>query len=577
MNKIDLTPFIIKHQLSESFIVHAKKWFIPLAQDIILHHRNATSPIVIGINGAQGSGKSTLADLLVYLFQQDQLKAVSLSLDDFYLTFQERAKLAEQVHPLFITRGAPGTHDIDLADGTIHQLLNNDDITRIPRFNKAADNRLPTSQWDSIIAPVDIIVLEGWCLGSEPQNKSALFQPINDLEQQQDPDGIWRHYANQQLHHYKQLFSLIDSWIMLKAPSFDCVFNWRLEQEQKLKMTVNGDIKTMSDAEIAHFIKHYQRITEHTLNTLPNKVNYMFELNEQREISQLVHKEHHHCCEANDSELLIFTDLDGSLLDHYSYSHSAADKMLEMLEEKSIPVIPISSKTKSELLHLRQSLNNAHPFIIENGAAVFIPIGYFNQQPYDTEEIGDFWVKKFVHIRHYWQSLITHIESVTNDKFITFSELSIEQISALTGLEKEAANRASRRLYGEPVAWKGSEEDKQKFIAELTDMGANVLEGGRFLHISGDTNKGSAMTWLLDEYKQQRNQQSLITLAIGDSPNDIAMLEVANIALVIRSPARKPPKLERQNNTYLSKLYGPEGWAQTVADILDDKNISLSK
>lgn len=577
MNEIDLNPFIIEHQLPDSFLEHAGNWFIPLAKQLISHQKDAGKPLVIGINGAQGSGKSTLADLLVYLFQQDQHKAVSLSIDDFYLTFKDRVKLAEQVHPLFITRGVPGTHDIDLARDTIHQLLNNDGTVRIPRFNKAADNRLPARQWDSITGPIDIIVIEGWCLGSEPQDNSALHQPINDLEQQQDPDGIWRHYANRQLYHYKQLFSLIDSWIMLKAPSFDCVFNWRLEQEQKLKTTVSSEMKTMNDAEVAHFIKHYQRITEHTLTTLPNKVNYMFELNEQRDISQLVHKEHHHCCEANDPRLLIFTDLDGSLLDHFNYSHSAANNMLEKLEDNGIPVIPVSSKTKAELLHLRQSLNNTHPFIIENGAAVFIPIGYFNQQPYGTEEIGGFWVKKFVHIRHYWQSLITHIESVAIDKFITFSELSTEQISALTGLEKEAATRASRRLFGEPVVWKGSQEEKQQFVAELTGMGATVLEGGRFLHVSGDANKGSAMAWLLDEYKQQLNKQSLTTLAIGDSPNDVAMLEVANIALLIRSPARKPPELERKKNTYLSELYGPEGWAQTVAEILDVKNISLSK
>jgi len=577
MNEINLTPFIIKHKLPVTFIPHAQKWFIPLAKEIVSHQKKANTPIVIGINGAQGSGKSTLADLLVYLFQQESLNAVSLSIDDFYLTFKDRVKLSQQIHPLFKTRGVPGTHDIDLAYNTVQQLLHHDDAIRIPRFNKAADNRLPASQWDSITEPVDIIVIEGWCLGSEPQDKSALHRPINDLEEQYDLDGIWRHYVNQQLHNYTPLFSLIDTWVMLKAPSFDCVFNWRHEQEKKLKMALNTDMATMNDDEIAHFIKHYQRITEHTLNTLPSKVNYMFELDEQREISQLVHKEDHRCFQAKNSELLIFTDLDGSLLDHYNYSHSAADTMLEKLERNDIPVIPVSSKTKAELLYLRQSLNNDHPFIIENGAAVFIPIGYFNEQPFDTEKIGDFWVKKFVHIRHYWQSLITHISSVSNAKFITFSELSTDQISALTGLEREAANRASRRLFGEPVAWKGTEDEKQLFITELTGMGANVLEGGRFLHVSGDTNKGNAMTWLLDEYKQQQSNQSLTTLAIGDSPNDLAMLEVADIALIIRSPARKPLELEHHQNYYTSRLYGPEGWAQTVAEIVDDKNISLSK
>jgi len=299
MAKIDLNPFIIKHKLPNNFTAQAEKWFIPVAKQLISHQRKAKSPIVIGINGAQGSGKSTLADLLVYLFQQHQLNAVSLSLDDFYLTFKDRVKLAEQVHPLFKTRGVPGTHDVDLAYDTLQQLIHHDGTTIIPRFNKAADNRLPASQWDSVTEPVDIIVIEGWCLGSEPQQQSALQQPINDLEQHDDVDGIWRHYANQQLHYYKPLFSLIDKWIMLKAPSFDCVFNWRLEQEQKLKMTVSDEMNTMSNDEVAHFIKHYQRITEHTLTTLANKVNYMFELNEQRDISQLVYKEHNAYMQTN--------------------------------------------------------------------------------------------------------------------------------------------------------------------------------------------------------------------------------------------------------------------------------------
>ena len=189
MTKIDLSPFIIKHHLPDTFIGQAEKWFIPLAKKIVLHQKKANTPIVIGINGAQGSGKSTLADLLVFLFQHDHLKATSLSLDDFYLTFQDRVKLAERIHPLFVTRGAPGTHDIELATNTLHQLLNNDGTTRIPRFNKAADNRLPAKQWDSVTGPLDIIVIEGWCLGAEPQDKSTLLHPINDLEEQLDPDG----------------------------------------------------------------------------------------------------------------------------------------------------------------------------------------------------------------------------------------------------------------------------------------------------------------------------------------------------------------------------------------------------
>ena len=270
----------------------------------------------------------------------------------------------------------------------------------------------------------------------------------------------------------------------------------------------------------------------------------------------------------DNSQLLIFTDLDGSLLDHYNYSHQAADAMLEHLESINTPVIPTSSKTKEELLHIRLSLKNVHPFIIENGAAVFIPIGYFEAQPFGTSENGQFWVKEFVHPRHYWQSLITHVSTIGNENFTTFSELTTQQIASLTGLEIDAASRASHRLFGEPVHWSGTDEEKQRFIDELIGMGATVLQGGRFIHVSGDINKGKAMLWLIEQYKKLNNETTIKSLAIGDSPNDIAMLETADIALLIRSPSHDFPKLDRHQNTYLLESHGPKGWAQGVSGIL---------
>ena len=271
------------------------------------------------------------------------------------------------------------------------------------------------------------------------------------------------------------------------------------------------------------------------------------------------------------SNILIFTDMDGSLLCHDSYSHEAAAPMLMQLKKIGIPVIPTTSKTKAELLHLRLSLENTAPFIIENGAAVFIPIGYFPEQPEDTEIVGDFWVKKFVHNRYYWQSLITHISRVDTGKFTTFSELTTRQIAELTGLDDESSNRASRRLYGEPVVWKGNNDEKELFTLELKDMGANVLQGGRFIHVSGECDKGQAMLWLVDVFKRNKPEVPVTTVAIGDSQNDVAMLEMADIALLIRSPVHPLPKLERSNKIYISEYLGPEGWAQGVKDILNER------
>jgi D-glycerate 3-kinase len=564
--------FIVKHQLPKSYVDTIQNWFEPVAQEIALHQKEAGMPLVIGINGAQGSGKSTLADLLVFLLTtQHSLSAVAMSIDDFYYTREQRAQLANTVHPLLATRGVPGTHDVALAEKTIHSLSDFRGPTSVPQFNKAIDDRLAESQWPVISKPVDVIVIEGWCLGAQAQTEADLEQPVNDLEQDEDPQEIWRYYVNQQLSgNYSNLFEVIDTWIMLKAPSFDCVFNWRLEQENKLRVslsqnraTTQQDIDKIMDEEAAgRFIKFYQRITEHLLATLPNRVNYLFELDENRVIQSLNYPHH-----IKAPGLIIFTDMDGSLLDHHDYNHQAADALLKQLADNNIPVIPNTSKTLAELLIIRKSLNNQHPFIAENGAAVFIPIGYFPEQPAGTRQQGEFWLKEFVENREHWQSLLAVLPDKFNDCYTSFAQSSIDDIMAMTGLNRESSICSSQRAYGEPLAWSGSEEDKLELISLLNKRGATILQGGRFMHISGRCDKGQALQWLLEQY-QHYSEKKVISIAIGDSENDIQMLEKAHIALLIRSPVHDLPTLERDNNLYISKTTGPEGWNEGVNTIL---------
>ena len=572
MNSNKFQDFIVKHQLPKSYVDTIHNWFEPVAQEIASHQKDAGMPLVIGINGAQGSGKSTLADLLVYLLTtQHSLSAVAMSIDDFYYTREQRVQLANTVHPLLATRGVPGTHDIALAEKTIQSLRHFQAAVAVPKFNKAIDDRLAESEWPIINKPVDVIVLEGWCLGAQAQTEADLQQAVNDLEQDEDPQAIWRCYVNQQLKdNYSNLFKLIDTWIMLKAPSFDCVFNWRLEQENKLRLslsqnptTTKQDIdKIMDDKAVGRFIKFYQRITQDLLTTLPNKVNYLYELDENRVIQSLNYPQ-----QSKTSDVVIFTDMDGSLLDHYDYNHQAADLLLKQLEANNIPVIPNTSKTFAELLNIRKSLNNQHPFIVENGAAVFIPVGYFTQQPADTRQEGEFWLKEFVESREYWQSLLAVLPDKFNGCYTSFAQSSIDDIMAMTGLNRESAICSSQRAYGEPLAWVGSEEDKLEFISLLNKRGATILQGGRFMHISGSCDKGQALQWLMQQY-QEHSEKRLTSIAIGDSQNDIKMLEQADIALLIRSPVHPLPTLERNNNLYISDSTGPEGWNEGVNTIL---------
>lgn len=575
MQSIDISRFITRHQLPDSYAQLAKQWFFPLAEQLATHQKGAKKTLVIGINGAQGSGKSTLADLLVFIFEQHyQLNAVSISIDDFYYTRQQRIELAAQIHPLLLTRGVPGTHDVALAQQTLDKLTQDDKPTQVPRFNKAQDDRYPQTQWDIVASDVDIVIFEGWCLGAEAQKANDLLIPVNGLEENNDSQFIWRNYVNQQLQqHYRCLFKSIDLWVMLKAPSFDCVFDWRLQQENKLRESIDDKRKTMDERAIKQFIQYYQRITEHLLHTLPAKVDYLFELDEQRNIVHFSQPLLAQPRNNKTSNLLIFTDMDGSLLDHTTYSHAAADPLLEFLHVRNIPVIPVTSKTEAEVLFLRKALKNQHPFIIENGAAVFIPKGYFDRQPKDTKDVGDYWVKEFVKPRSHWQKLITQLDDDYSPFYISFSQLGISGIMEMTGLEHEEAVRASQRGYGEPLVWKGSEHQKRVFSEQLKMKGAQVLQGGRFMHISGCSDKGLAAQWLNAQY-QLTSATHIETLAIGDSQNDVAMLEQAGIALLIRSPVQAFPVIQRHEKTYFSKKYGPEGWVDGVEKILHSLSIN---
>lgn len=569
MLNIDISSFIAHQHLPNSYQQHAEQWFLPLADNIVAHQIGAKQPLVIGVNGAQGSGKSTLSELLVYLFKQHyKLNAVTLSIDDFYLTRQERKALAEDIHPLLMTRGVPGTHDIALAIQVFSDLLASKLPVFVPRFNKSVDDRY--SENDKIDMPVDMVILEGWCVGSEPQAAALLTKPVNALESEQDVEANWRTYVNNQLaSDYQQLFGMVDIWVMLKVPNFDCVYQWRLEQEEKLRAKVGEQQHVMSPEQVATFIQYYQRITQYTLNTLPSKTHFLYELDEQRKIINLSCKPIK-LLPMKPKKWLIFTDMDGTLLDHHSYSFAAALPTLQQLAAQHIPVIPITSKTQAELEQLRKDLDNTHPFIIENGAAVFIPKGYFSFQPDDTVEQGQYWVKAFVEPRETWQALIDKNLADYPEQFVSFSDAGIAGIIEMTSLAPDAAAKAAQRQYGEPLKWLGDAQTKQTFINALKAQGANVLEGGRFVHISGNSDKGRALQWLAAQYQEQAPEKKVSTIALGDSQNDVAMLEVADYAVAIRSPVNDLPALKRETGLLVSEAEGPTGWAQAIKTIIDD-------
>ena len=208
------------------------------------------------------------------------MRAVALSLDDFYLTHDARQRLAREVHPLLATRGPPGTHDVGMAGAAIDQLRSKGKVT-LPRFDKSTDNRTPRGTWATIASPVDVILLEGWCVGALSQGRAALATPVNDLERDEDPQGVWRAYVNDQLDGpYQTLFGRLHDLILLEAPSFEVVAGWRAEQEAKLR--AHG-ASGMNPAQIAHFVAHYERLTRWILAEMPGRADWVVTLDAERQ------------------------------------------------------------------------------------------------------------------------------------------------------------------------------------------------------------------------------------------------------------------------------------------------------
>lgn len=265
---------------------------------------------------------------------------------------------------------------------------------------------------------------------------------------------------------------------------------------------------------------------------------------------------------------VIFTDMDGTLLDHDSYSFTAAKPTLDALAARAIPVIPTTSKTFAEMLVLRDTIGLTGPFIVENGAAIYIPHGFFNRKPTGTVWQDGFWCLPFISSKAYWLKMLEVVKEEFDGLFTHFSQMSITEIQRATGLDEASANRAAQRQFGEPVLWQGSEQQKHAFITALTERGASILEGGRFIHVSGDCNKGLALSWFMQEYQRQ-NHTATQSIALGDGNNDVAMLEAATIAVRIASPAHSPPTLEKQTQVYTSTLQGPEGWTEMLTQLLD--------
>ena len=241
-----------------------------------------STPLVLSLSGAPGTGKTTLANELAYAFKQCfSLNSAIVSLDDFYLSRAERADLAKSIHPLAITRGPPGTHDVKRLIDVIQKLRKNLSA-RAPVFNKALDDRVEKTR---LIKPAGVIICEGWFWGAIAEPGSALINPVNRLEEEQDHLGIWRSWVNDQIARYKEAF-VSDISIYLRAPSSIASVEWRKLQEEE-NLAKNGEDKSNIKLDIEKFLAHFERLVRWIDKDLSGRANIEIVLDEHHDISRI--------------------------------------------------------------------------------------------------------------------------------------------------------------------------------------------------------------------------------------------------------------------------------------------------
>ncbi|MCQ2191841.1 MAG: hypothetical protein MJZ23_03105 [Paludibacteraceae bacterium] len=275
--------------LGEELLEDLERVYLPLANMIAIG-LDTSSTQVIGVNGAQGAGKTSFCTLMKLVLEGGfGLKVLSLSIDDLYMSHSDREKLAKSVHPLFKTRGVPGTHYVQKGIDLLNTLANAapTDSTPIPRFNKAYDDVYPEKEWDRFVGRPDVILFDGWFMGATEQPLSDLIEPVNDLERLEDPEAVWRTYVNLQLKtEYSRLFDCLNLLVMLQVPSFEKVYEWRALQEKKLRIATKGqtDLRVMNDDEVKRFISHYERLTRWMLKDMPEHVDVLYAVNNDHRI-----------------------------------------------------------------------------------------------------------------------------------------------------------------------------------------------------------------------------------------------------------------------------------------------------
>ncbi len=274
-----------KERMIKSFLIPLCFWINKKA--------NKKGPYFVGLAGGQGTGKTTISSLIrIILTKYFKLNVFRISIDDFYKTRKERINLSKRVHPMLLTRGVPGTHDINMMLNFFRKSKSKKfKRLRLPTFNKSIDDRYNKKKWYDLKKRPDVIIFEGWCVGAKSEKNTTLNKAINPLERAKDQKKIWRKHVNHQLKSkYKNLYSQLNCLIYLKAKNFSLLQKWRLKQERKLWVKSKVKSKIMSREDVLNFMQTYQRITQNMFRNMPKYASVIFNLNSNHQIKSAVYK-----------------------------------------------------------------------------------------------------------------------------------------------------------------------------------------------------------------------------------------------------------------------------------------------
>ena len=236
----------------------------------------------IMVAGSQGSGKSSLSKLIkLYLKKFYSKNVIIISMDDFYLSKKQRTQLSKNIHPLFLTRGAPGTHDLELLNKKIIQIFDKEFPVYLPIFDKVTDTRKRTYRK---VLKGDVIIFEGWCAGAQPVNQNYLQKNFNNLEKDKDKNFIWRNSYNKYLNEYQKIFSQFNYFIYFQFNQWSHVLDWKYKQELELR-DKKKDLALKKY--LKEFIQYYEKVSKWMHLKVPKYCNILIKLNAHQKIKSI--------------------------------------------------------------------------------------------------------------------------------------------------------------------------------------------------------------------------------------------------------------------------------------------------